>query len=192
MSFDNETLCFAGCGKMGTLRCAGCLDAFYCGKVCQANSWQEHKGPCKEAVKARKAAEEMEAKEKIEAAAAKSSVRLCDTGCGEIATVRCPRCLGAWYCSKECFNIAWPEHKGPCKEGALTLNGKPVDQFDKDFEEYKRLAEAGNAAAQYNLGLYYDNGTGVAVDKREAVKWYTLAAEAGNVDAQHNLAECYR
>ena len=89
-------------------------------------------------VKARKAVEEMEAKEKIEAATAAATppVRLCDTGCGEIATVRCPRC------NKECFNIAWPDHKGPCKVAAVTLNGKPVDEFDKDFEEYKRLAKA--------------------------------------------------
>ena len=115
MSFDSKPLCFSGCGEIGTLRCAGCLWAFYCGKVCQANSWQQHKGPCKEAVKARKAADEMEAKVKLEPSTATSSV-LCAKGCGEIATLRCPRCLGAWYCSKECGKIAWPEHKWPCKD----------------------------------------------------------------------------
>ena len=80
----------------------------------------------------------MEAKQKLEAVAAtpSSSVTLCAKGCGEIATLRCPRCLGAWYCSKECFSITWPEHKGPCKEAVqvLKLNVYAIDQFDKDFE----------------------------------------------------------
>jgi hypothetical protein len=138
MSFDNETLCFAGCGKMGTLRCAGCLVAFYCGKVCQSNSWQKHKGPCKEVVKARAAVEEFEANEKVEATAPATTpalpLRLCAQGCGEIATLRCTRCLGAWYCSKECVKIAWPEHKGPCKLAAEVLDGQAIDKFDRDFE----------------------------------------------------------
>jgi TPR repeat protein len=35
------------------------------------------------------------------------------------------------------------------------------------------------------------NGDGVAIDKCEAIKWYTLAAEAGDAMAQHNLGSCY-
>ena len=64
-------------------------------------------------------------------------------GCGEIATLRCPRCLGAWYCSKECGKIAWPKHKGPCKEAAKVLNGRYIAEFDRNFEGFKRRAEAG-------------------------------------------------
>ena len=41
---------------------------------------------------------------------------------------------------------------------------------------------------QYNLGISYRNGTSVAVDKVEAVKWYKLAAEGGSVYAQFNLS----
>ena len=37
---------------------------------------------------------------------------------------------------------------------------------------YKHEAEGGNVDVQYNLGCFFDNGTGVAVDKRAAVKWY--------------------
>ena len=194
MSSSNNPLCSTGCGEIGTLHCAGCLVAFYCGKVCQAKVWQQHKGPCKEAAKARKAVDEMEAKQTLEAAASTSSpsATLCATGCGEIATLRCPRCLGAFYCTIVCQRKAWPEHKGPCKAAAMLLDGKPIDQFDKDFEGYKRAAEAGNASAQYNLGLSYYKGTGIAVDKREAVKWFKLAAEAGYADAQFVLAYCYK
>ena len=194
MSSDSKPLCFSGCGEIGTLRCARCLDAFYCGKVCQADAWPNHKGTCKEAAKARAAVEEMEAKQKLEATAAttsSSSVTLCAKGCGEVATLRCPRCLGAWYCSKECFTIAWPDHKGQCKDAVEMIAGRSIDEFDKDFERYKRQAEAGNAAAQYNLGLCYFYGTGVAVNMHEAIKLFTRAAEAGNMTAQYNLGICY-
>ena len=55
----------------------------------------------------------------------------------------------------------------------------------------KREAEAGNAVAQYNLGCCYANGSGVAVDKAEAVKWYKRAAEAGDAASQYALGYCY-
>ena len=56
----------------------------------------------------------------------------------------------------------------------------------KNIKERQR-----DANAQYNLGGCYENGTGVTVDQREAVKWYTRAAEAGYMDAQFNLGLCY-
>ena len=36
---------------------------------------------------------------------------------------------------------------------------------------YTKAAEAGHAEAQYNLGVCYDDGEGVAQDKRKAVEW---------------------
>ena len=44
------------------------------------------------------------------------------------------------------------------------------------FQEWKPLAEAGNAAAQYNLGILYENGLGVAKDAVKAYRWYQKAA----------------
>ena len=40
-------------------------------------------------------------------------------------------------------------------------------------------------------GLFNGFGVALAVDKREAIKWYKLAAEAGYVNAQFNLGVCY-
>jgi len=37
---------------------------------------------------------------------------------------------------------------------------------------YRRAAEAGHAAAQFNLGVCYRNGEGVAKDAEQAVSWY--------------------
>ena len=62
-----------------------------------------------------------------------------------------------------------------------------ASEFDKD----KKLAENGNVIAQYNLGVYYYNGVGVAVDYSEAVKWSRKAAEQGDAAAQSNLGVCY-
>jgi TPR repeat protein len=55
------------------------------------------------------------------------------------------------------------------------------------LQEWKPLAEAGDEAAQNNLGLMYNNGQGVIQDYKEAIKWYRLAAEQGFADAQSNL-----
>ena len=52
-------------------------------------------------------------------------------------------------------------------------------------------AEAGDANAQNNLGAMYDNGTGVAENVQEAVKWYRLAADQGLAEAQFNLGLMY-
>ena len=59
------------------------------------------------------------------------------------------------------------------------------------LREWKPLAEQGDASAQYNLGVMYDNGYGVPQDDKTAVKWYTLAAEQGHVDAQYSLGVMY-
>ena len=45
--------------------------------------------------------------------------------------------------------------------------------------------------AQFNLGVMYENGRGVAKDEVEAVKWYRKAADQGYASAQVNLGTRY-
>jgi len=45
-------------------------------------------------------------------------------------------------------------------------------------------AEAGDAEAQYSLGVMYAYGEGVPRDKTEAVKWYRKAADRNRVAAK--------
>lgn len=59
------------------------------------------------------------------------------------------------------------------------------------LREWIPLAEQGNAAAQYNLGVMYRNGNGVTQDDKAAVKWYQLAADQGDAAAQNNLGAMY-
>jgi len=59
------------------------------------------------------------------------------------------------------------------------------------FNSNKYLAERGDRAGQYNLGVCYFNGFGVAVDQMEAVSWWRKSAEQGDAQAQYNLGNCY-
>ena len=58
--------------------------------------------------------------------------------------------------------------------------------------QLQELAEAGNPAAQNDLGWIYQNGRGVPQDDAEAVKWYRKAAEGGYAIAQDNLGWIYQ
>ena len=48
-----------------------------------------------------------------------------------------------------------------------------------------------DAAAQNNLGELYENGVGVAENKRFAAGWYRKAAEVDFAPAQFNLGRLY-
>jgi TPR repeat protein len=195
MSSTIKPLCAAGCGKDGILRCGRCLDALYCNKECQAKMYQQHKGPCKEMDAAKEKAEfDAAVKVEVEAEEADDIQTLCSAGCSEEALERCSLCAGAKYCGRKCQKKHWPEHKEMCKVAVVLRNsiGDTIEVVDKMIEECKRAAEAGDAMAQYNLGQFYYNGTGVTVDQREAIKWYTRAAEGRFRDAQFNLGLCYR
>jgi TPR repeat protein len=62
-----------------------------------------------------------------------------------------------------------------------------VADYQTAYREFLPLAENGMAAAQYKLGLMYENGRGVPKDLDEAEKWYGLAADQGYSSAQYNL-----
>ena len=71
------------------------------------------------------------------------------------------------------------------------LKAAQAGDFQTALKEWKPLADQGHAYAQYNLGLMYANGEGVAEDDAEAVRWYRLAADQGHADAQYNLGWMY-
>jgi len=59
------------------------------------------------------------------------------------------------------------------------------------LHELQPLAEQGNAAAQYALGVMHANGDGVPMNLDTALKWYTLSAEQGYAFSQYTLAKIY-
>jgi len=71
--------------------------------------------------------------------------------------------------------------------------GLGVKQSDtKTIELYEVAAKRGNAGAQCNLGLYYDQGMhGLTQSPTRAIEYYTLAANQGQSMAQTNLGNMY-
>ena len=66
-----------------------------------------------------------------------------------------------------------------------------AEDFQKAYASWAPLAESGDNAAQYNIGILYQYGLGVPQDVSEAVKWYMKSAEAGFADASMHLGDLY-
>jgi TPR repeat protein len=80
--------------------------------------------------------------------------------------------------------------------GALT--GDKVDAWKLKLEEEEevaetlRKAEAGDGAAMYDLGVWYEYGEmGLAKDEAKAVEWYEKSHEAGDAQGTCYLGDCY-
>jgi TPR repeat protein len=60
--------------------------------------------------------------------------------------------------------------------------------FAEDLAETRKKAEQGDANAQSNLGVMYDNGTGAPKDLVQAHMWWNIAGAKGNEGAKDFLA----
>ena len=56
---------------------------------------------------------------------------------------------------------------------------------------WTELARAGDAEAQYQLGVQYDSGRWIGKDSTQAAHWFQAAAEQNHARAQYNLARLY-
>ena len=84
---------------------------------------------------------------------------------------------------------ALPREKAFADEEGVTAHEQGV--YATALRLLRPLAEQGEASAQYNLGLMFDNGQGVPQDYATAVSWYRKAAEQGHAAAQNNLGAMY-
>jgi putative methionine-R-sulfoxide reductase with GAF domain len=66
----------------------------------------------------------------------------------------------------------------------------PVSSANQ-LEALQKLADGGDPAAQFDVGVRYWTGDQVPQDYAQAVRWFSLAAEQGNVAAQAMLGNCY-
>ncbi|MDR1275864.1 MAG: sel1 repeat family protein [Candidatus Accumulibacter sp.] len=77
---------------------------------------------------------------------------------------------------------------------SLNADAQSADAQTSESIEFKvnhRAAMRGDAAAQYILGVLYQNGEGVRKDYAKAAKWFKKAAEQGDARAQNNLGLLY-
>ena len=63
---------------------------------------------------------------------------------------------------------------------------------ENSFTGLCKAAREGNVQAQYKLGKCYYFGIGVAINYKEAAKWYHKAAMQKNIMAQYSLSLCYQ
>ncbi len=68
---------------------------------------------------------------------------------------------------------------------------KPQPVPDGIGEGLRSLASAGDAAAQYEIGLRYAEGRGVARDPKQALAWFDKSAAQGIAPAQYRLGSAY-
>ena len=71
------------------------------------------------------------------------------------------------------------------------LSAYKKGDYTTALKEWRPLADQGDPAVQYNLGLMYLDGQGVPQDYTEAVKWFRRAADQDYTQAQHNLGAMY-
>ena len=74
------------------------------------------------------------------------------------------------------LSLAAPVAAGPLEDADAAMKRH---DYKTALRLIRPLAEQGNANAQYNLGVFYDNGLGVPQDRIRAYMWLSLAAMQG-------------
>ena len=76
-------------------------------------------------------------------------------------------------------------------DAAVCFDAAVKGDWSKAVQICSKAAENGDVTSQFNLGLMYSQGLGVAQDYAQAVRWYTMAARQGYSEAQNNLGLMY-
>jgi hypothetical protein len=74
---------------------------------------------------------------------------------------------------------------------ASSANSRPAPRQVRSLAELRKLADNGNADAEWQLGVRYHNGEEVPRDDARAMLWFQRAAEQGHVTAQATLGAYY-
>ena len=78
------------------------------------------------------------------------------------------------------LRFATPVMAGPLEDANAAIKRR---DYATALRLIRPLAEQGDANAQYNLGVFYDNGLGVQQDKVRAYMWFSLSAAQGREGA---------
>ena len=75
---------------------------------------------------------------------------------------------------------------------ALSLVALTGSAFAQDWsKDLEKKAKQGDAVAQYEVGICYLEGKGVAQDYKKATKWLKKSMDQGNEDARAKYYSCY-
>ena len=172
-------------------RCGGCKQVQYCSTACQKKHWKaQHKHECKQTV-----AEPVTPSPKEKACESSSC-----PGDASKKLQLCSACKCVYYCSKECQSKHYKKHKALCNSARSCLEdlGDPEKvkkskcqrkYMERVVQRLQREAAEGDVGAQYNLGVCYEKGRGVAQDFKKAVKYYSMAAAQDCTQAKSALLD---
>jgi hypothetical protein len=93
------------------------------------------------------------------------------------------RCLG--------LGVLWLAVAPAFADTAAGLAAFKMKNYELAYREWKASAEAGQAEAQFDLGVLYAQGLGVRRDLTEASNWYGKSARQGNAEAEFALGQLY-
>ena len=80
--------------------------------------------------------------------------------------------------------LATPIWAGDFEDGLrFSMDGN----YNSAANSFRKAAERGEAEAQFNLALMYEEGRGVAQDYKQAAMWYLNAAKQDHAGAQSKL-----
>jgi uncharacterized protein len=79
-------------------------------------------------------------------------------------------------------------HADVLQDGIAAINRK---DYPAALRLLEPLAQAGNAPAQWRLGLLHYHGHGVRENDAQALKWFERAARQGLADAQFQVGNMY-
>lgn len=75
--------------------------------------------------------------------------------------------------------------------GFMAVAGIPTSLSAQTVADGDKMAQKGDAEAQFQLGARFALGEGVTQSYEEAVKWYRKAARHNHASAQYALGVCY-
>lgn len=96
----------------------------------------------------------------------------------------CKRSVESGYI-KNAFDLASKYFDGEGTEQNYT-------EAMKWFKEAYNLKDENSGGAANNIGVIFNDGLGIDVDKKSAFKWYKIGAELDNEVAMYNLGDLYR
>ncbi|MFN5447037.1 MAG: tetratricopeptide repeat protein [bacterium] len=83
-----------------------------------------------------------------------------------------------------------PQFKAP--HSVSTYHSPPEKSYRSTSTSVVSDSATTDADAQFKLGMRYDKGKGVDVDKAKAFEWYQKAAKQGNEHAKYCLERLYK
>lgn len=93
-----------------------------------------------------------------------------------------------------CFNAAYAEQDPEVDDNAdykEALASFKKKDYAKSLQLFKKMADANQPFAMYQVGYMHEQGHGVPINSKVATEWYTKAAKAGDAGGQFSLANAY-